>query len=84
MILDLARLRAAPLISDPFEFVIVGELLEGGAAALPGERKAAVMAERRKIGDHAGQMLGPHEIFDDHKIERVALQRTGPQLFEIE
>jgi hypothetical protein len=29
-------------------------------------------------------VLGPHEIFDDDMIERVALERAYPQPFEIE
>jgi hypothetical protein len=29
-------------------------------------------------------VLGPHEIFDDDMIERVTLELTYPQPFEIE
>ena len=49
-----------------------------------GERVAAVPAHRGKIGDQRGHIIGPQKIIDDDKIERVALQRGGPQPFEVE
>ena len=50
---------------------------------LAGEREAAVLCERREIGDRSGKVLRPHKVLDDDEIERVALQWRGAQPAEI-
>ena len=72
--------RAAQIVV----FELRGEPREGSAMALPVERETAVLAERRKIGNRSGQILRPHKVLDDDKIERIAAERRGAQPLEIE
>src|SRR5260221_8040454 len=71
-------------LAQRLAFQLGGEVAEGAAAHLGTERKAAMAGERRKIGDQCRQVLGPNEIVNDDKIERLTAQRCGPQAIEIE